>query len=210
GIITITGVVVALAGISICGWAATLKDHELKTSSDTKDEGFNTKKGFAVALVAGIMSACFAFGEKSGQAMVDIARQLNPDSIWVYNPVYAILLIGGFTVNVIYCVYMSIKRKSFSDFKKPDTGKYYGLAALAGLLWFSQFVFKGMGTNKMSPDMSYITWCLLFSLVIVFSNLIGLMTGEWKGVSKKTLGVLSAGLLVMLGSVLIIGFAPVF
>ena len=209
GIITIIGVAIALAGIAICGWAASIKSNEMKASSDVKDDGFNIKKGFAVALVAGIMSACFAFGEKSGQAMVDIAKQFNPDSIWVYNPVYAVILIGGFVANMVYCLFMIFKHKSFSDFKKPNTSIYFGLAALAGLLWFSQFVFKGMGTNKMSADMSYITWCLLFSLVIVFSNLIGLVIGEWKGVSKKTLITLTLGLLVLIGSVLIIGFAPV-
>jgi L-rhamnose-H+ transport protein len=209
GIITIIGVIIALGGIAICGWAATLKDSELKQTSDVKDEGFNIKKGFAVALVAGIMSACFAFGEKSGQAMVDIAKQFNPGSIWVYNPVYAIILIGGFVANMAYCIFVGIKNRSFSDFGKPNTKMYYGLAAMAGLLWFSQFVFKGMGTNKMSADMKFITWCLLFSLVIVFSNLIGLAIGEWKGASKKTLLTLSLGLIVLLGSVLIIGFASV-
>jgi L-rhamnose-H+ transport protein len=209
GIITIAGVAIALIGIAICGRAATLKDHEISESKNSEDEGFDSRKGFAVALVAGIMSACFAFGEKSGQSMVEIAKHLNPGSVWVYNPVYAIILIGGFIANVVYCVSMIVKRKSFIDFRKPNTGKYYWLAALAGLLWFSQFVFKGMGTSKMSADMRYITWCLLFSLVIIFSNLIGIIIGEWKGVSRKTLLVISAGLLVMLVSVLVIGFAPV-
>jgi L-rhamnose-H+ transport protein len=208
GLITIIGVVIALGGITICGWAATLKDAELKASSAAKDDGFDIRKGFAVALVAGIMSACFAFGEKSGQAMIDIAKQYNPGSIWVNNSVYAVILIGGFVANMVYCLYMSYKNKSFTDFKKPNTSIYYGLAALAGLLWFSQFVFKGMGTNKMSADMGYITWCLLFSLVILFSNLIGLFIGEWKGVSKKTLVTLAMGLLVLLISVIIIGYAP--
>jgi L-rhamnose-H+ transport protein len=209
GIITIAGVVIALIGIAICGWAATLKDHEISVSKNSEAEGFDSRKGFAVALVAGIMSACFAFGEKSGQSMVEIAKQMNPGSIWVYNPVYAIILIGGFIANAVYCVSMIVRRKSFIDFRKPSTGKYYWLAGLAGVLWFSQFVFKGMGTSKMNADMRYITWCLLFSLVIIFSNLIGIIIGEWKGVLKKTILVLSAGLLVMLLSVLVIGFAPV-
>ena len=141
--------------------------------------------------------------------MVDIAKQFNPGSIWVYNPVYAVILIGGFVANMVYCLYMILKNKSFADFSKPNMTFYITMAAMAGLLWFSQFVFKGMGTNKMSADMGYITWCLLFSLVIVFSNVIGLIIGEWKGVSRKTLLTLSTGLLVLLGSVLIIGFAKI-
>jgi len=66
-----------------------------------------------------------------------------------------------------------------------------------------------MGTTKMAVDMKYITWCLLFSLVIVFSNLIGLVIGEWKGSSGKTIVILTTGLIILLGSVMIVGFAPV-
>ena len=188
---------------------ASKKDKEQKAGSAVKDESFDIKKGFIVALIAGVMSACFAFGEKAGADMVEIAKQFNPGSIWVYNPVYAIILIGGFVANMVYCITMSVKNKSFGDYSKSNTSIYYVFAAVAGLLWFSQFVFKGMGTNKMSADMSYITWCLLFSLVIVFSNIIGIITGEWKGVSKKSIATLITGLLVLIGSVLIIGFAPI-
>jgi L-rhamnose-H+ transport protein len=208
GVITIIGVVIALLGIAFAGLAASMKDKELTSDKDSKD-GFDFKKGVLVALIAGVMSACFAFGEKSGDAMTAIAKQFNPDSIWVYNPVYAVLLIGGFVFNMGYCFWLSFKNKSFSDYSKPGTSVYFVFAAIAGLLWFSQFVFKGMGTNKMSADMSYVTWCLLFSLVIVFSNAIGIFTGEWKGVSKKTIYTLSTGLLVLIGSVIIIGFANV-
>jgi L-rhamnose-H+ transport protein len=209
GIITIIGVVIALVGIAIAGFAASIKDKEL--SAGKTDSDFDFKKGLLVAIIAGVMSACFALGEKSGEAMTNIAKEMNPGSIWVYNPVYAVLLIGGFVFNIVYCLYLSFKNKSFGDYTKKDTplNKYYIFAAMAGLLWFSQFVFKGMGTNKMSADMSYVTWCLLFSLVIVFSNLIGLFTGEWKGVSKKALYTLITGLLVLIGSVMIIGFAKV-
>jgi L-rhamnose-H+ transport protein len=208
GIITIIGVVIALVGIGFCGLAASKKDSEVKSDKATSGD-FDFKKGVIVALIAGVMSACFAFGEKSGQAMIDIAKQFNPDSIWVNNTVYAVILIGGFVANMVYCFWMSFKNKSFADYSKPNISMYFVFAAIAGLLWFSQFVFKGMGTNKMSGDMGYITWCLLFSLVIVFSNVIGIFTGEWKGVKKTTILTLVGGLLILIFSVLIIGFAKV-
>jgi L-rhamnose-H+ transport protein len=208
GIITIIGVVIALAGIALAGLAASNKDKELKAENGSNN-GFDFKKGLIVALIAGVMSACFAFGEKAGQEMIDIAKNNFNSGIWSNNPVYAIILIGGFVANMVYCFYMSAKNKSFADYAKKGISMYFVFAAIAGLLWFSQFVFKGMGTNKMSTDMGYITWCLLFSLVIVFSNLIGIFTGEWKGVSKKTISTLTVGLLVLIGSVLIIGFAKV-
>lgn len=210
GLVTVVGVVIALIGIAFCGWAASIKDKELKSDADSSGD-FDFKKGLIVALIAGVMSACFAFGEKSGQAMIDIAKQYNPGSIWVNNPVYAVLLIGGFVFNMVYCLWLSVKNKSFGDYTKANTplSSYYIFAAVAGLLWFSQFVFKGMGTNKMSADMSYVTWCLLFSLVILFSNVIGIFTGEWKGVSRRTILTLIVGLVILIFSVMIIGFAKV-
>lgn len=208
GIITIIGVIVALVGIAFSGWAASMKDKEMTAGKATNDE-FNFKKGLWVALIAGVMSACFAFGEKSGQEMTKIANSFNPGSIWNYNAVYAVLLIGGFVFNIAYCLWLSFKNKSFGDYTKKNIPltSYYLLAALAGTLWFSQFVFKGMGTSKMSEDMAFVTWSLLFSLVIVFSNIIGILLGEWKGVSLRAKGTLAAGLIVLLGSVIIIGLA---
>jgi len=76
------------------------------------------------------MSACFAFGEKAGQQMVDIARQHNPDSIWTYNPVYAVLLIGGFVVNMVICLYMSKKNKKFFQIIVSPIQKFISLLLL--------------------------------------------------------------------------------
>jgi L-rhamnose-H+ transport protein len=106
-------------------------------------------------------------------------------------------------------VFLSIKNKTFTDFRKKNTPllKNYILASLAGIIWFAQFVFKGMGTTKIPPEISHITWSLLFTSVIVFSNIIGLVTKEWKGVSSRTLAVLFAGLSVLIISVILIGIA---
>lgn len=210
GSLTLLSIAVSLIGIGICGWAASRKDKE---QSDTAREGankeFNLKKGLLVALVAGVMSACFAFGEWAGSEMTALTAKLNPGTIWQYNPVYAVLLIGGFTFNFSYTVIKSVRNKSFTDFRSAEipVRRNLILAATAGTVWFAQFVFKGMGTTKIPEEMSFITWSLLFTFVIIFSNIVGLMTKEWKGVSGKTVGILATGLLVLIGSVVMVGIA---
>lgn len=207
GMIVLGSIFLSLAGIGISGWAASMKEKDLKAAAGQKD--FNLRKGLLVALVAGIMSACFAFGEATGKSMADIANAHNPGTIWKYNAVYAVLLIGGFAFNFIYCTVLLIRNRSFADFsnRQAPLKMNYLFALLAGAVWFAQFVFKGMGTTRVPADLGFLSWTILFSCVIVFSNLIGILTGEWKGVSKRTIATLMAGLLLLIVSVALVGMA---
>jgi L-rhamnose-H+ transport protein len=203
----LTSIFLSLAGIAICGWAASLREKDL--SANKGSASFNLRKGLLVALVAGIMSSCFAFGESTGKAMADITEAANPGTIWKFSGVYAVLLIGGFLFNFVYCTYLAIKNKSYRDFTSGNSplARNYLFALLAGVVWFTQFVFKGIGTTQIPESLSFIAWTILFSSVIVFSNLIGLATGEWKGARLRSRLVLAAGLIFLIVSVALVGFA---
>ena len=210
GLLIIGSIVISLTGIAICGWAATRKDKEQKSVDDESIREFNLKKGLIAALLAGTMSACFTFGEYAGGGMTSLVSDRNPDSIWHYNLVYAFLCIGGFSVNFGYCLFLGLKRKSTGDYTSRDIKKLYlnfVLAGIAGVIWFSQFVFKGIGTTKIPEHLTFITWSLLFTFLIVFSNLVGLIAKEWIGISRKTVIILISGLVTLVLSVILVGIA---
>jgi len=48
---------------------------------------------------------------------------------------------------------------------------------------------------------------VLMASSIMFSGLLGIVLGEWKGTSARTRGLLTAGLLVLLGSAFIAGYS---
>ncbi|MFN8207703.1 MAG: L-rhamnose/proton symporter RhaT [Bacteroidales bacterium] len=200
-------IILSLVGIGVCGWAASLKEKDLSNQATGSD--FNLKKGLLVAIVAGVMSACFSFGESTGKAMAELTVAANPGTIWKFNGVYAVLLIGGFAFNALYCIILAIKNGSWKDYASKESPllRNYIFGLLAGAIWFTQFVFKGIGTTKIPASLDFIAWTILFSSVIVFSNLIGLLTGEWKGVSLRTRLTLLAGLLFLILSVALVGIA---
>jgi len=208
GLMTLFGVLVSLAGISVCGWAGIRKEKELAgAGKESGSEEYDFKKGLIVAVVAGIMSACFAFGEDAGKPIAEIAVQNGTSPLWQYNPVYAVILVGGFATNFIWCVILGKRNRSFGNYVDRKTPLFtnYLFAAIAGTLWFAQFVFKGMGTSKMG-EYSFASWSILFAFVIVSSNLWGLITREWKGVSRKTMVILIIGNLLLIASGIISGW----
>lgn len=208
GILNFSSVIVSLIGISLCGLAGAYKDKDLNRNKEEKKQEFDLKKGLLFALIGGVMSACFAFGEKAGQPIKDMASHFNPGSIWNTNPIFSMILIGGFLFNFTYSLFLNSKNKTLSDYSNKETPlrQNYIFALLAGAVWFSQFVFKGIGTST-SKELVDISWSLLFSFVIVFSNIIGIIAKEWKGVSVKTIYTLISGMVVLIISVFLVGIA---
>jgi len=82
--------------------------------------------------------------------------------------------------------------------------KNYFFSAIAGTTWFLQFFFYGMGESKLGNGPS--SWILHMAFIILVANSWGLALKEWKGVSKKTLTTIIAGILTIVLSVLIVGF----
>jgi len=80
----------------------------------------------------------------------------------------------------------------------------YFFSALAGTIWYFQFMFYGMGTTKMGKY-DFSSWSIHMAFIIVFSNIWGLIFREWKGSRVLTLRIVISGILVLIMSTIVIG-----
>ena len=199
----IIGVVVMLAGIAGIGIAGGMKSAALpeeEKKAAVKD--FNFGKGLAVALLAGLMSACFNIGLSFGS---ELNWAQTPD-IFKSLPATLLVTFGGYITNACYCLFQNARNKTFSDYK--DAGLWRSnilFCALAGLLWYSQFFGLSLGKGFLAdyPVLITFSWCILMSLNVVFSNLWGIILKEWKGVSRKTIAVLVCGIAILIISIIL-------
>ncbi len=213
GQLVLVGVIICLVGIGICGKAGMSRDADRKSSAETNPET-SLSKGLIVAIIAGILSACFAFGLVAGKPIADLALETGSSPLWQNSPVFIVILAGGFTSNFIYCTFLNIKNKTYRDyaFAKAENGKSrllglnYLFAVIAGCTWYCQFMFYGMGSTQMG-DKDFASWTLHMAFIIFFSTLLGILTGEWKNTSSRTKYYLTAGLGVLVLSTVIIGLS---
>jgi L-rhamnose-H+ transport protein len=208
GVTTLGGVAVCLAGIAICGWAGVAKEKELSSEQKTESiKEFNFSRGLCVAIFAGIMSACMAFGIAAGKPIADLAVQHNVPTLWQNSPVFIIILAGGFTTNFLWCVFLNFKNRSGKDYidkTRPAFTLNYLFCAIAGVTWYLQFMFYGMGTTRMG-DYGFASWSIHMAFIIAFSNMWGLVFREWKACSKRTLTIIITGIAVVVLSIALIG-----
>ena len=204
GLVLLIGVCITLAGIAVIGYAGSLRAHNM-TEEEKKAavKDFALTKGLLVALLAGVMSACFALGLDAGTPIKEAALAGGVDGLYAGLPVIFLVTLGGFLTNAAYCLQQNVANKSIGDYAK---GKVWGnnlvFCALAGVLWYMQFFGLEMGKSFLtgSPVLLAFSWCILMALNVTFSNVWGIILKEWKGVSAKTITVLICGLVVLIFS----------
>ncbi|MEP7266598.1 MAG: L-rhamnose/proton symporter RhaT [Saprospiraceae bacterium] len=207
GRIVLVGVALCLLGIYICGRAGMMKEKELPDEEKKKSVSeFNLTKGLIVAIFSGIMSASFNFGIEAGKPMAETAVSNGLNPLFQNNVAYVVLLWGGLLTNLIWCLILNFKNKSFGNYtdkKTPLTANYLW-SALAGTTWFLQFFFYGMGESKLGNGAS--SWILHMAFIILIANMWGILLKEWHGVSKKTKTTFTLGIATIILSVLLVGY----
>jgi L-rhamnose-H+ transport protein len=234
GQVILAGVGVCMLAIAVSGLAGYSKEHEI-SSEDRAEAGerdFSFGKGLAVAIFAGIMSSCFAYGLAAGKPIAEIARvQLLAQhrlDLWQNLPVLVVVLWGGFLTNFLWSLFLIVKNHSFAQFggapginpmgaagEMPEEEnlrlsghtlvKNFILAALAGVIWYFQFFFYSMGQTKMGKY-DFSSWTLHMASIIIFATLWGIALKEWKGTSRRTKALVALGLFLLVGSTVIVGY----
>ena len=210
GLILLVGVCITLAGIAVIGYAGSLRSKNM-TEEEKKAaiKDFALTKGLLVALLAGVMSACFALGLDAGTPIKEAALTNGVKPLFAGLPVILLVTFGGFLTNAAYCIQQNIKNKTGKDYFSVPGGIFVNnvlFCALAGVLWYSQFFGLEMGKSFLvdSPLLMAFSWSILMSLNVTFSNVWGILLKEWKGCNSKTISVLVIGLVILVFSV----FAP--
>lgn len=187
---------IALAGVSLCGWAGFKKEREAGESA-----GFNMRRGLTLTIVAGVLSAVFNLSLEYGQPIADLAAQ-NGAGHFEGNAKLIVSTSGCFLVNFLWFTILGIRKNTLKELG-PGGGlttvalfRNIGLAAAAGTLWCFQFFFYGLG-HVLMGRFQFASWVIHMSMLIFFSYIVGIVMKEWKAVSRGTYALLVTGLVVL-------------
>jgi L-rhamnose-H+ transport protein len=108
GLVILLGVGVCLAGIGVSGFAGMTKEREMSEEQKRAViKEFNFKKGILLATFSGVMSACFSYGLDAGKPIKALTLQHGTPELWQGLPVLVVVLLGGFTTNFIWCLFLN-------------------------------------------------------------------------------------------------------
>jgi len=206
-LVVMGGVVLSLVGIVFVGLAGRSKEREMPIEEQRKAvPEFNFGKGLVTAFVAGVFSSGMNLGLQGAgcieTAAEEAIRAAGGNVCWRGMPIIMVVLWGGFLVELAWCLQQHVRNRTFSDYLKFSPRNVL-LCAAIGILWVMQFVCTKAGEPLMG-ELKYISFAVMMASTILFSTLIGVFLGEWKGTGAKTRGCLALGMLIML-----VGFAAI-
>ena len=122
GRVILLGVAICVVAIAVNGLAGYWKEKEVSAEERAAigERDYSFGKGLAVAIFAGIMSSCFAYGLSAGKGIAQITRQQlvthGRSELWQNLPVLIVVLIGGFATNLLWSVILIVRNRSAAQF----------------------------------------------------------------------------------------------
>jgi L-rhamnose-H+ transport protein len=238
GQVILAGVGVCMLAIAVSGLAGYSKEHEISTKdrAEAGERDYSFAKGLAVAIFAGIMSSCFAYGLAAGKPIAEIARvQLMAHhrlDLWQNLPVLVVVLWGGFVTNFVWSIFLIVKNHSWAQFAGAPGINPMGAAKVAGTLMDVD------PTTRLTPETlvknyllaalagviwyfqfffysmgqtkmgkyDFSSWTLHMASIIIFATLWGVALHEWKGTSRRTKSLVALGLFLLVSSTVVVGY----
>ena len=214
GRMTLLGIGICVAGIAVSALAGLNKERELpETAKRETVREFNFKKGLAVALFCGVMSACMAFALEAAEPIARLSAAAGTPVLWTGLPKLVVVLAGGFTSNAVWCVTLNLRNRTAGEYFAARTPagepmprrRNLLLCALAGVTWYFQFFFYTMGETQMGR-FGFSSWTLHMASIIIFSTVWGVALREWRGTSRRTHGLIALGIGILILSTLVVGY----
>ncbi len=120
GVTILVGVGICMLGIVFAGTAGMLKEREMSEEQKRASiKEFDLKKGLLVATFSGVMSSCFAYGLAAADPIKAESVRHGTSVLWQGLPALVVVLLGGFTTNFLWCLFLNIRNNSAYEYFSP-------------------------------------------------------------------------------------------
>ena len=117
----------------------------------------------------------------------------------------------GLLMNAGYAIFLLCKNKTWGDFSFKQQGSITASvwAVITGFLWFLPLGLSGIVSVSIGELGNVITWPVMLSLSLIFGNIWGYLTGEWKNTKHSFLLMIVASV-ILIAACMILTFKDSF
>ena len=207
GALTTLGIAVMLVAVAVCAAAGHRKDLQLQQQASSDRSAGRMMLGLILAVLGGVFSSMLNLAFSFSDGIKDAALTMGATEYSAADPVWAFALLGGLAANVAYCCILLCRNKTWKDYARPRTFSHWFLAALMAVIWMPSLALYGRATVMMGELGPSAGWGLFLGMIIITSNVWGVVTGEWRGIHGRPVRLMGIGMTMLLGAIILIGCA---
>ncbi len=195
------GTAIMIVGLLFLALAGKRRERDAGASG-TPRSGFAL--GLVICIFSGIFSSMLNFSFVFGDEIRIRALATGASNSMAANPIWSLTVTGGFLSNLVYCVYLLNKNKTWSVYCEGNPSTYWLLGGLTGLLWYGGVVAYGMGAASLGKLGGIVGWPVFMTLDIIAGIFWGAVTGEWKQASRRAVTYCWAGVGILVFAIVMI------
>ncbi|MEI6644972.1 MAG: L-rhamnose/proton symporter RhaT [bacterium] len=205
GVLILLGAAVCILGVVVSGRAALIKEASQQSTEKTQKK--NMPMGIFVAVLSGILCACYAVASGYGSSAMKLAEAANPSSSMSGFIVTALILWGGSLSACGYCVQQLSVNKTWGELATSKQMRVYVIALIMALLHDGAIACYNIGAPMLSKVGNAIGYGIFMSLAIFTGTLNGFIAGEWKGANPRAVNGIRIALVILVAGVCILAYA---
>jgi L-rhamnose-H+ transport protein len=200
-----SGVLMAGCGIMCLGIVLSGVGGKMRERSTTADEASRSVPlvpegaylaALAIAVLSGVLSSMLNLSLAFGGPIAQAAAHSGADASTVSFAVWPVALGGGFVPNFAYTAWLLSKNGSWKLLRHGVHDAL--LSILMGMLWIGAVAIYGVSTRYLGRLGDSAGWAIYQIAMVLTASIGGVMAGEWRGASRRSLAALSLGVLVLI------------
>jgi L-rhamnose-H+ transport protein len=178
------------------------------TSAESSPSGTSFRTGILLCVFTGCFGSMINMGFVFGSGIATQAMKLGVTPEKATLSVWLAVLSAGFIPNFAYTLFLMKKNHSGVLFCN-DWPRESMLALAAAVLWVFGMLGYGMGASVMGKYGNSLGFAACMAALLLWSSVLGLITGEWKSAPLATKRRMYSGLALIIISVTILGISGV-
>ncbi|WP_010134426.1 L-rhamnose/proton symporter RhaT [Ochrovirga pacifica] len=201
------GIVIIVLGIALNGYAGVLRDKNKQDKRNKADQK-TIRKGILFCVLGAICAAGFNLSYHTGNNLGKIGELAEVgfgNEPWIARLAVLLPIFMGATLSTsIFFGIRLTKNKTWGNFTKKGAFTALILVLLMAIFHDTALVIYGLAAYHLGELGTSVGFAILETGAILVANVNGILTKEWKGASKKSVGVLVTSLSILIVGVLII------
>jgi L-rhamnose-H+ transport protein len=210
GLFLLVSIPILLVGLYLYARAGREREREQAAAPAAATVGMSFAAGLAICVFTGVVGPSWNLGFALSGDIIRRSLELGATPVTSVYAVWPLILCAGFIPNLLYCVYLLFRQRSWPLFIAQGSIRESLLGASMGLLWLSGIVLYGLGATLVGRYGTSVGFAAFVSAQILASNTLGILSGEWRTTSPHTRRLLTAGVAVIVASVIVLSLGGLF
>lgn len=185
----IAGCGLMIFGVALSGYAGHLREHRQRAT------GQDYRSGLGIAILSGVLSSMLNLSLAFGSPISQMAVRNGVATSTAVFAVWPVALVGGLVPNLAYTIYLLCKNESWGKLMRSVQDA--SLSLLMGLLWIGAVAIYGLSTRYLGRLGDSAGWAIYQITMILTATTGGIVVGEWKAATRRSLIALASGVLIL-------------